>query len=63
MASHRIGHCVDAAEVAVLLRRLAQPGDVVLVKGSRVNKLERVVAKLLGTGPPGHPTTSVAAAT
>jgi UDP-N-acetylmuramoyl-tripeptide--D-alanyl-D-alanine ligase len=63
MASHRIGHCVDAAEAAVLLRRLAEPGDVVLVKGSRVNELERVVAELLGTGPPGHPTTSEAAAT
>jgi UDP-N-acetylmuramoyl-tripeptide--D-alanyl-D-alanine ligase len=61
MPSHRIGHCVDGAEAAVLLRRLVVPGDVVLVKGSRVNELDRIVARLLSAGRPRHPGASTTA--
>jgi len=39
----------DAGEATVLLARLVRPGDVVLVKGSRVVGLERVAAALTGT--------------
>jgi UDP-N-acetylmuramoyl-tripeptide--D-alanyl-D-alanine ligase len=37
-----------AADAAVRLRELLQPGDVVLVKGSRAVGLEAVAAKLTG---------------
>jgi UDP-N-acetylmuramoyl-tripeptide--D-alanyl-D-alanine ligase len=38
----------DADQAAVLLRELLEPGDVVLVKGSRAVGLERVAANLQG---------------
>jgi len=38
----------DADQAATLLRELLEPGDVVLVKGSRAVGLERVAANLLG---------------
>ena len=41
----------DAAAAAELLSNRLRPGDVVLVKGSRVTGLERVAAALLGAGP------------
>jgi UDP-N-acetylmuramoyl-tripeptide--D-alanyl-D-alanine ligase len=43
---HRIVVCVDPAEAAAAVRAFAGPGDLVLVKGSRVAKLERVVEAL-----------------
>ena len=39
---------VDAEEAAEMLRRRLQPGDVVLVKGSRGVALDRMVASLVG---------------
>lgn len=41
-------HVGEAAEAARLLREWLRPGDVVLVKGSRGMRLERVVAALRG---------------
>ena len=41
----------DAEAAARLLHNRLRPGDVVLVKGSRVTGLERVAAALLGDGP------------
>jgi UDP-N-acetylmuramoyl-tripeptide--D-alanyl-D-alanine ligase len=42
----RIVACADPGEAAVAVRAFAGPGDLVLVKGSRVARLERVVEAL-----------------
>ncbi|MGC4122884.1 MAG: UDP-N-acetylmuramoyl-tripeptide--D-alanyl-D-alanine ligase [Myxococcales bacterium] len=48
----------DKAEPAVeFLKAQLKAGDVVLVKGSRGMKLERIVEALTGVGPSGHRTT------
>jgi UDP-N-acetylmuramoyl-tripeptide--D-alanyl-D-alanine ligase len=41
-----IHRCADAEEAAELVRALGRPGDLVLVKASRVERLERVVDAL-----------------
>ncbi len=38
----------DAAEALVILRRVLRSGDTVLVKGSRVIELDRLVDALAG---------------
>src|SRR5207253_1748591 len=47
----RIVVCEDVDEAARAVRALAAPGDVVLVKASRVERLERVAEALRGTVP------------
>jgi UDP-N-acetylmuramoyl-tripeptide--D-alanyl-D-alanine ligase len=42
----RIGMAQDPEDAARLVRAFAAPGDLVLVKGSRVARLERVVDAL-----------------
>jgi UDP-N-acetylmuramoyl-tripeptide--D-alanyl-D-alanine ligase len=42
----RIHRSADADEALTWLRRLARPGDLVLIKASRVERLERVAAAL-----------------
>jgi len=42
----RIAVCDGPAEAVGAVRRFARPGDLVLVKGSRVARLERVVESL-----------------
>jgi UDP-N-acetylmuramoyl-tripeptide--D-alanyl-D-alanine ligase len=42
----RVSACDGAEEAAALVRRWSRPGDVVLVKGSRVAGLERVAEGL-----------------
>jgi UDP-N-acetylmuramoyl-tripeptide--D-alanyl-D-alanine ligase len=53
----RIHRCDDVEEAAALVRRLARPGDLVLVKASRVERLERVadaLAEADSVGPLGQ---------
>ncbi|MGE5586838.1 MAG: UDP-N-acetylmuramoyl-tripeptide--D-alanyl-D-alanine ligase [Clostridia bacterium] len=40
--------CDTSAEAVEALERLARPGDVILVKGSRLMKMEQIVSALLG---------------
>jgi UDP-N-acetylmuramoyl-tripeptide--D-alanyl-D-alanine ligase len=64
----RIHRSADADEALTWLRRLARPGDLVLIKASRIERLERVAAALragaLGSGamPAGSAGTAGAAA-
>lgn len=48
--AERIHACDDLIEAATVIRTLAQPGDLVLVKASRIARLERLV-DALGAGP------------
>jgi UDP-N-acetylmuramoyl-tripeptide--D-alanyl-D-alanine ligase len=45
----------DAASLADALAASLEPGVTALVKGSRVNRLERVVERLAATPPPATP--------
>ncbi|MBX6377923.1 MAG: UDP-N-acetylmuramoyl-tripeptide--D-alanyl-D-alanine ligase [Clostridia bacterium] len=45
--------CEDREEAVTVLRRLLRPGDTVLVKASRGVGLDRLVADLLASPPPG----------
>ena len=49
----RIHRSDDVEEAAALVRRLARPGDLVLVKASRVERLERVAEALAEADPVG----------
>jgi len=46
MDSDRIEHALTLEEATTRLRTLLQPGDVVLIKGSRLLHLERIVEAL-----------------
>lgn len=46
MATTAIHHVETNAEAVALVRRLVQPGDVILIKGSRGSKMEQIVAEL-----------------
>jgi len=46
MESDRIEHALTLEEATTRLRTLLQPGDVVLIKGSRLLHLERIVEAL-----------------
>jgi UDP-N-acetylmuramoyl-tripeptide--D-alanyl-D-alanine ligase len=48
LARAAVTHVADSAAAADLVERLVQPGDLVLVKGSRGVRLERVVERLHG---------------
>lgn len=50
----RGGWFADSVEAAARLRRMADAGDVIMVKGSRGTRMERVVEALRGAGP-GRP--------
>ncbi|OGW94427.1 MAG: hypothetical protein A3K16_03690 [Omnitrophica bacterium RIFCSPLOWO2_01_FULL_45_24] len=43
MAKNRIWHCSNHEEIAAVLRKVAKAGDVVLIKGSRTMKMEKVL--------------------
>lgn len=43
-------HFASNAEIAELLSRLLRPGDCVLLKGSRIQKMEEILASLLASG-------------
>ena len=46
MDADRIEHALTLEEATTRLRTLLQPGDVVLIKGSRLLHLERIVEAL-----------------
>jgi UDP-N-acetylmuramoyl-tripeptide--D-alanyl-D-alanine ligase len=48
LAREAVTHVADSASAADLATSLVRPGDLVLVKGSRGIKLERVVERLSG---------------
>jgi UDP-N-acetylmuramoyl-tripeptide--D-alanyl-D-alanine ligase len=48
LARAAVTHVADSTAAADLVERLVQPGDLVLVKGSRGVRLERVVERLHG---------------
>ena len=52
-SGQRALHCADAAGAAAQLRNLLAPGDLVLVKGSRLMKLEQVYELLKENPGPG----------
>jgi len=48
MRQDRLWHCSTHDEIAVLLKRFVKAGDVILLKGSRSMKMEKVLEKLKG---------------
>jgi UDP-N-acetylmuramyl pentapeptide synthase len=46
MAASSVTHCATSAEAADRVARLVEPGDLVLVKGSRGIGTDRVVDRL-----------------
>ena len=46
MRHDRLWHCSTHGEIAELLRKIARPGDVILLKGSRSMGMEKVLEKL-----------------
>jgi UDP-N-acetylmuramyl pentapeptide synthase len=50
MKNDRLWHCSTHDQIAVILDKVARPGDVILLKGSRSMKMERVLEKLKSKG-------------
>jgi UDP-N-acetylmuramoyl-tripeptide--D-alanyl-D-alanine ligase len=48
MEKKRVRHCGTHDEIADLLKKVASEGDVVLIKGSRDMKMEKVIERLKG---------------
>ncbi len=48
MAKERLWHCDSHDQIAGILKKVARRGDVVLVKGSRGMRMEKVIEKLRG---------------
>ncbi|MFA6321504.1 MAG: UDP-N-acetylmuramoyl-tripeptide--D-alanyl-D-alanine ligase [Candidatus Omnitrophota bacterium] len=48
MSQDRLWHCSTHDEIAELLKKVAKSGDVILLKGSRSMKMEKVLHKLKG---------------
>jgi UDP-N-acetylmuramyl pentapeptide synthase len=48
LGAPRLHRCADSAAAAELLARLVEPGDLVLVKGSRGTRMDLVVDRLKG---------------
>ncbi|MBI5124217.1 MAG: UDP-N-acetylmuramoyl-tripeptide--D-alanyl-D-alanine ligase, partial [Candidatus Omnitrophica bacterium] len=48
MNKDRVWHVLTHDEAADILRKLAKAGDLILIKGSRTMKMERVIEKLKG---------------
>ena len=46
MAKNRLWHCSTHGDIAAILKRVAKKGDVVLVKGSRIMGMEKVLELL-----------------
>lgn len=46
MRKETLWHCPDHAAAAKILGKVAKPGDLILIKGSRGMKMERVIEKL-----------------
>jgi len=45
----QVHHVPGIAQATALLKQVLQPGDVVLVKGSRAMEMERIVTAISGT--------------
>jgi UDP-N-acetylmuramyl pentapeptide synthase len=50
MRQDRLWHCSTHNEIARLLKKVARKGDVILLKGSRSMRMEKVLEKLKGVG-------------
>ncbi|MFH1189326.1 MAG: UDP-N-acetylmuramoyl-tripeptide--D-alanyl-D-alanine ligase [Candidatus Omnitrophota bacterium] len=48
MEGDRLWHCETHGQIADTLKRIARSGDVVLIKGSRAMKMERVIERMKG---------------
>ena len=54
MDRHNLWHCSSHDEIVDILKRVTRQGDLVLVKGSRGMKLEKVIEKFKGPGARGQ---------
>lgn len=48
MDKERVWHCSDRSEIAVLLKKIVDKGDAILIKGSRSMRMEEVVKGIMG---------------
>lgn len=58
LPSDRAADCAGIEEAAALLRDELRPGDAVLIKGSRANRMERIVEELIAAQERGAPRAS-----